>query len=398
MSIPIHAAGQSGATPADYKPPGSVTFASGDMSKVLTFTPENDTVDDDGEKVKLSFGTLPPGVTAGTMSSTVVSINDDDDPEVTVKFGSATYSVNEKNNGTVTVTVGLSADPERTVSIPLTTTYGGGADSTAIRNIPSAMSFSTGETSKTFVVTARDDFIDNDGRTATITFGSSLPSRVSLGGTIDETVVSVTDDDTRGFTITPTSATATVGENATTTYTITLKSEPSDTVTVTVNNPTDSDDATASPSTLSFTPGQYTDGPLTVTVTTTDDEVDEPTETATVTHTVSGADYGDNNVTIPNFVVTITDDDETPVITGSTAKNFPEIEYDDDSPDLEVATYSATDGDGDDITWSLSGTDSGFFESEEDSDGDLVLSFDGTKFSGEGPDFENPEDDGPNNT
>ena len=198
LSIPVSAVGQSGATSADYEPPGSVTFASGDTSKVLTFTPENDTVDDDGEKVKLSFGTLPPGVTAGTTSSTVVSINDDDDPEITVKFGSAAYSVNEKNNGTVTVTVGLSADPERTVSIPLSTSYGGGADSTAISGIPSSVSFSAGVTSKTFVVTARDDFIDNDGRTATITFGT-LPSRVSLGGTIDETVVSVTDDDTRAL-------------------------------------------------------------------------------------------------------------------------------------------------------------------------------------------------------
>ena len=386
LSIPVSAVGQSGATAADYTPPGSVTFASGDTSKTLTFTPENDTVDDDGEKVKLSFGTLPPGVTAGTTSSTVVSINDDDDPEVTVKFGSATYSVNEKNNGTVTVTVGLSADPERTVSIPLSTSYGGGADSTAISGIPSSVSFSTGETSKTFVVTARDDFIDNDGRTATITFGSSLPSRVSLGGTIDETVVSVTDDDTRGFTITPTSATATVGENATTTYTITLKSEPSDTVTVTIVDPTDSDDATASPATLSFTPAQYSDGPLTVTVTTTDDEVDEPTETATVTHTVSGGDYGDNNVTIPDFVVTITDDDETPVITGDADPEFAEIEHDADAAtfDLTVATYSATDGDGDDITWSMLGDASSQFTMTEDSDGDGVLSINTA------PDFENP--------
>ena len=385
LKIPIHAAGQSGATPADYEPPGSVTFASGDTSKTFAFTPEDDTVDDDGEQVRLSFGPLPPGVTRGSgLVATVVSINDDDDPRVTVMFGSATYSVNEKNNGTVTVTVGLSADPERTVSIPLTTTYGGTADSTAIRDIPSTMSFSSGETSKTFVVTARDDFIDNDGRTATITFGSSLPSRVSLGGTIDETVVSVTDDDTRGFTITPTSAT--VGENATTTYSITLKSEPSDTVTVTVNDPTDSDDATASPSTLSFTPGQYTDGALTVTVTTTDDEVDEPTEIATVTHTVSGGDYGDNNVTIPNFVVTITDDDETPVITGEADPEFAEIEHDADPEtfDLTVATYSATDGDGDDITWSMLGDASSQFTMTENSDGDGVLSINTA------PDFENP--------
>ena len=227
------------------------------------------------------------------------------------------------------------------MSIPLSTSYDGGADSDGIRNIPNSVSFNaTGETSKTFTVTAWDDFIDNDGRTATISFGTP-PSRVTEGS-IPETVVSVTDDDTRGFTITPASGPVSVGENATTTYTILMKSEPSDDVTVTVNNPTDSDDATAAPATLTFDAQQFADGALTVTVTTTDDEVDEPTETATVTHTVSGGDYGDNNVTIPDFVITITDDDETPVVSGSATQSFPETEYDDDSPDLEVATYSAT--------------------------------------------------------
>ena len=359
-----------------------MTFDSGETSKTLTFTPENDTVDDDGEKVRLSFELLPPGVSSSAPVATQVSINDDDDPRVTVRFGSATYGVNEKNNGTVTVTVGLSADPERTVSIPLSTSYGGGADSTAISNIPSSVSFSAGETSKTFSVAARDDFVDNDGRTATISFGT-LPSRVTEGS-IDETVVSVTDDDTRGFTISATSAS--VGENDTTTYTITLKSEPTSTVTVTINDLTDSDDATAAPSTLSFTPAQYTHGALTVTVTTTDDEVDEPDETATVTHTVSGGDYGENNVTIPDFVVTIEDDDETPVITGSADLEFAEIEHDADAAtfDLTVATYSATDGDGDDITWSMLGGASSQFTMTEDSDGDGVLSINTA------PDFENP--------
>ena len=69
LIIPIHAAGQSGATPADYEPPGSVIFASGDTSKVLTFTPENDTVDDDGEKVRLSFTVLPPGSARGSAAA-----------------------------------------------------------------------------------------------------------------------------------------------------------------------------------------------------------------------------------------------------------------------------------------------------------------------------------------
>ena len=122
-----------------------------------------------------------------------------------------------------------------------------------------------------------------------------------------------------------------------------------------------------------------------VTLTPVDDEKDEANETATFTHTTSGGDYGSNNVAA-NLVLTITDDDETPVITGSTAVSFDEIEYDADpaTVDLEVATYSGTDGDGDDITWTLTGTDSALFSLVEDSDGDAVLSFVAA------PDFENP--------
>ena len=58
--IPIEKTNQ-GATTADYSGvPQNVTFDSGDTSKSFTFTAAHDTVDDDGESVKLSFGaTLP---------------------------------------------------------------------------------------------------------------------------------------------------------------------------------------------------------------------------------------------------------------------------------------------------------------------------------------------------
>ena len=61
--------------------PQNVTFDSGDTSKSFTFTAAHDTVDDDGESVKLSFGaTLPDGVSVGTTDEATVSITDDDDP------------------------------------------------------------------------------------------------------------------------------------------------------------------------------------------------------------------------------------------------------------------------------------------------------------------------------
>ena len=59
----------------------SVTFGPTETSKTFTFTATQDSVDDDGESVDLTFGSpLPAGVSAGSVPETTVSINDDDDP------------------------------------------------------------------------------------------------------------------------------------------------------------------------------------------------------------------------------------------------------------------------------------------------------------------------------
>ena len=118
VEVRITATNQGGATAADYSGvPASVTFDAGDTSQPITFAATQDTEDDDGESVKLGFGTtLPARVSPGSPSETTVSITDDDDPGVTVSFGAATYTAAE--GGTATVTVTLSADPERTVAIP----------------------------------------------------------------------------------------------------------------------------------------------------------------------------------------------------------------------------------------------------------------------------------------
>ena len=49
---------QDGASPADYSGvPSSVTFDSGEVLKTFIFSATQDDVDDDGESVKLTFGT-----------------------------------------------------------------------------------------------------------------------------------------------------------------------------------------------------------------------------------------------------------------------------------------------------------------------------------------------------
>ena len=126
VTIEITQAGQGGATSSDYSGvPENVTFNSGDTEKTITFSATADEVDDDGESVKLGFGTLPTGVTEGTTKESVVSITDDDDPAVSVSFEQSTYAVVESDDtattevqeNQVTVKVKLSADPERSVTI-----------------------------------------------------------------------------------------------------------------------------------------------------------------------------------------------------------------------------------------------------------------------------------------
>ena len=123
VTIPILAADQNGATAADYTVPAQVVFQSGDTEKTLSFQAVDDSVDDDGESVQLSLGTLPTGVTEGTHDSTVVSITDDDDPAVTASFErtvnvQGTYSVAEGDTVSTTASTTARWCCRRTPSAP----------------------------------------------------------------------------------------------------------------------------------------------------------------------------------------------------------------------------------------------------------------------------------------
>ena len=86
--------------------------------------------------------------------------------------------------------------------------------------------------------------------------------------------------------------------------------------------------------------------------------------------------------------ITVEDINETPVVSGDAAPSFVEIEFDvvpaDLGPsDYEIATYTAYDDDGDDLTWDVIGRDSEHFTIDATSG---LLSF------SINPDYENPVD------
>ena len=200
--IPIDRVNRGRASDDDYSGVlTSVRFGPADTEKSFTITADDDAEDDDGESVKLTFGALPSGVSAGTTTETTVTINDNDDPAVTVRFELASYSVSEsddastadKRENEVTVRVTLSADPERPVEIPLIMTNQG-ASVADYSGVPTSVTFGPTDTEKIFTFTAADDAEDDDGESVKLSFDSPLPDGVSAG-TIDETTISITDDD-----------------------------------------------------------------------------------------------------------------------------------------------------------------------------------------------------------
>ena len=188
LDIPLEATPGAGAETGDFTVPDKVTFVSGETSKSVTFTADDDTQDDDDETVELGFGTLPPGVSEGSPGTAIVTIADNDDPAVTVSFGSAISTVTE--GWTVDVLVTLSADPERTVTIPVAAS----PDASGDYAIPGSVTFNAGETQKPVNFATVDDTVVENAETFTLSFGSDLPEGVSASGQIT-TQVTITDDD-----------------------------------------------------------------------------------------------------------------------------------------------------------------------------------------------------------
>ena len=219
--IPVGELRLDGVTAGDYSGvPGNVTFESGDTEMSFTFTALHDTVDDDGEQLRLTLGPLPVGVTGAAPYSAVFSITDDDDPQVEVTISSSVTTVAE--GGTATVTVSLDKDPEREVIVPITKTNLGGASAMDAHTIgdysgvPEDLTFADGgPTTQSFTFVAIDDTVDDDGEGVTIGFGI-LPDGVSAG-TSDEITISIDDNDVPEVTVSFEKSSYTVAESDDTT-------------------------------------------------------------------------------------------------------------------------------------------------------------------------------------
>ncbi len=152
---------------------------------------------------------------------------------------------------------------------------------------------------RTISITPVDDGVEEGNEKFTLT-GTTTAS----GLTVRPAELTLVDDDVRGITVS--AARLSVDEDGSRDYTVVLDSEPTADVMVALAV-MGSSDVGVSPGTLTFTSANWST-PQAVTVTAADDD-DPAGEQATVSHAVSGGDYGDNNVTAPRVLVTVVDDD-----------------------------------------------------------------------------------------
>ena len=103
--------------------PDHLIFLPGQTEQSFRVRAINDDIDDDGEYLTFSFGTLPELVYAGDQASVRIDLVDDDDPPVEVFFEQANYQVtNIQQDGNteyarLNVKVKLSAAPERFIDV-----------------------------------------------------------------------------------------------------------------------------------------------------------------------------------------------------------------------------------------------------------------------------------------
>ena len=295
----------------------SLTFTAGNWDDEQTVTVsaagDEDAVVDDA--VTLTHTVSSTGDYASeTAADAVVTIVEDDTPTLSIANRSATESA-----GTMVFTVTLSVASSNAVTVDYATSNETGAGAaTAGEDYTEAngtLTFPANSTaSRTIAVPITDDAVDEaDEETFTLTLSNAQNASLAGGGTTLAATGTITDDDARGVTVSETALDIDEGESGT--YTVVLTSQPTGTVTVAMTTDLADTDVSVDKTSLTFTADNW-DDEQTVTVSAVEDADAQADGAVTLTHAVTGGDYGTNGVTADPVAVTIVEDD-TPTLSMS---------------------------------------------------------------------------------
>ena len=260
--------------------------------------------DDDAEVDTATIGHSVAGADYGSVvaDDVAVTVTDNETASrgVTLKVDMA--SLSESATATTVMVTGtlngavLTDDATVTVIVGADTdTAAEGTDYSTVGSVTLKINAGSKSGSRTFSLAPTDDDVDEEDESISV-------SGSVTGLTVTGTTITIKDDDTRGVTLSTTTVVVTEGTSGS--YSVVLDSEPTGTVTVTPSV-TGSADVELNKDSLSFTPTNW-DSAQTVTVSAAEDD-DAEVDSATVEHSVTGADYV--SVTADDVSVTVTDDD-----------------------------------------------------------------------------------------
>ena len=261
------------------------------------------------------------GTRTASGSAWFMTITRTDNDRANLDLGTTT-AVTVPEGGSASYDIELTQQPSADVTVTVTATGNAdvrfSTDSCTTLTTTGTLEFSTSnwDSTQSLTVCGAEDYDATDD-TATLTYSASGGGYGSLS--YPATGVTVTDDDEETIEISPTAIDITEGDGVvvTGTYNVSLSAAPTGgnvTVAIAVANNTD---VTTNPTSLTFSANDWATAMMqTVTKSVEirvadDDGADD--ETADITHTQGGADYGDG-AALDGVTVNITDSDERMVI------------------------------------------------------------------------------------
>ena len=305
--------------------PASLSFSTSDwnMPQTVTVTALDDHLDQGNRTVTITHAATSTDADYNEIfiRSVTATVVDDDRAGLTITHSDGSTTVTEAAGATRTdtYTVALSSQPTHGVELTLSSYR------SAVATVsPTSLTFTTTNwnTAQTVTVTAGvDDNVDQGGfrRSAIVHTVAATQDSTYASAFMADAVVTLVDDDTSGVTITEsggsTAVTEAAGAGNTDTYTVVLDTKPTAAVEVETSVVAHNRDrAMVSPATLTFTTGNWNTA-QTVTVTGTDDNVDQPRNRRLATITNRAFSSGGNRdrrydrIPVPNVIVTVVDDD-----------------------------------------------------------------------------------------
>jgi len=301
--------------------PATMTFTNANWNTVQTATVTG--VDDaiianDTATITVAVDDAASDNQYDTLANETVAIMLTDDDVASIVIDPANITATGltilENAGTGTFNVRLGTQPATDVVIDLT------SNNTSEATVaPASLTFTNGNwnTNQTVTVTGVNDDIDRDDSTTLGIAVNDAASDDTYDGVSDETApITITDDDTAGFSIS--TAALTVPENVgTNTYTIILDTEPTSDVVIDLASD-DTNEGTVAPASLTFTNTNWNSA-QTVTVTGVDDVV-VSTDTANITAIINDTASADEFDALADQIVavTFTNDDVATIVIDTT--------------------------------------------------------------------------------